>query len=323
MTLVLCATWCGGARKEEHPEWFTPEADLDFDGFTNGEEYLYFQCEGKEAYAQAAFSPSLKPKALKSVYEAGESARMYVPEFTHPLTTYQWYKDGQPLTDDGVIVGATTRTLNILSLSEAHTGSYTCEWNDQNPNTKGTSTYAPITLRVAPQGEDPDAMLKTLLSNFDSLDTDGDGEVSLSELLRVIQLFNFEAFSCSASMEDSEDGYLPGNTEGDFSCTRHALDYDAFDWKSISLNCCALFSSTIQLVCMRVLTPIPKTAIARDRPTNRTTVETLQGGHRNCGRPFSFPPRWISQIIVRAILSLYVVSSARICTMPLYPRKLR
>ncbi len=133
---------------EGHPEWFTPEADLDFDGFTNGEEYLYFQCEGKEAYAQAAFSPSLKPKALKSVYEAGESARMYVPEFTHPLTTYQWYKDGQPLTDDGVIVGATTRTLNILSLSEAHTGSYTCEWNDQNPNTKGTSTYGPVQLNV-------------------------------------------------------------------------------------------------------------------------------------------------------------------------------
>ena len=63
-----------------------------------------------------------------------------------------------------------------------------------------------------------------------SADQDGDGLISLSELLRVIQFFNFGAYHCDAQ---GEDGYAPG--PGDQSCQPHASDYNPSDW-NISLS---------------------------------------------------------------------------------------
>ena len=63
-----------------------------------------------------------------------------------------------------------------------------------------------------------------------SADQDGDGLISLTELLRVIQFFNFGAYHCDAQ---GEDGYAPG--PGDQSCQPHASDYNPSDW-SISLS---------------------------------------------------------------------------------------
>ena len=60
-----------------------------------------------------------------------------------------------------------------------------------------------------------------------SADRDGDGVISLSELLRVIQFFNMGGYHCDPSNE--EDGYA-GGIEGDHSCTPHASDYDEQDW---------------------------------------------------------------------------------------------
>ncbi len=60
-----------------------------------------------------------------------------------------------------------------------------------------------------------------------SADQDGDWRVVLSELLRVIQLYNARAYHCAAG---SEDGYNPGT--GDQTCLRHASDYgDGGDWR--------------------------------------------------------------------------------------------
>ncbi len=53
-------------------------------------------------------------------------------------------------------------------------------------------------------------------------DQDGDWEVSLSELLRIIQFFNSAGFHCQSG---TEDGYAPG--PGDQSCEFHDSDYDA------------------------------------------------------------------------------------------------
>ncbi|HPO17192.1 MAG TPA: hypothetical protein PLI09_27400 [Candidatus Hydrogenedentes bacterium] len=57
-----------------------------------------------------------------------------------------------------------------------------------------------------------------------------EGIISLSELLRVIQLYNVGTFHCDAG---TEDGYAPGT--GDQSCTPHNSDYTPRDW-SISLS---------------------------------------------------------------------------------------
>ena len=61
-------------------------------------------------------------------------------------------------------------------------------------------------------------------------DQDGDRTLSLSELLRVIQFYNADAFGCAL---DTEDGFDPANP--DKSCTPHDADYDTQDWR-ISLG---------------------------------------------------------------------------------------
>ncbi|HPO13970.1 MAG TPA: Ig-like domain-containing protein [Candidatus Hydrogenedentes bacterium] len=58
-----------------------------------------------------------------------------------------------------------------------------------------------------------------------SADTNADYLINLSELLRVIQFFNSETFSCQ---EGTEDGYIPGL--GDTDCCPHASDYLPQNW---------------------------------------------------------------------------------------------
>lgn len=61
-------------------------------------------------------------------------------------------------------------------------------------------------------------------------DSDGDGRISLSEILRVVQFFNIGAYHCS---EGTEDGFAPGH--GPQCDTFHSSDFAPADW-SISLS---------------------------------------------------------------------------------------
>lgn len=58
-----------------------------------------------------------------------------------------------------------------------------------------------------------------------SADTAADWEISMQELLRVIQLYNGIEFHCDT---DSTDGYTVG--AGDQDCASHNSDYAAADW---------------------------------------------------------------------------------------------
>jgi len=58
-----------------------------------------------------------------------------------------------------------------------------------------------------------------------SADLDADGKVNLSELLRIVQLFNVTSYHCD---ESSEDGYAVGG--GARLCEPHAADYAPPDW---------------------------------------------------------------------------------------------
>ncbi len=60
-----------------------------------------------------------------------------------------------------------------------------------------------------------------------SADSNRDWRISLTEMLRVVQLFNFGGFGCD---EASEDGYAPGNDKPRI-CMPHACDYRVQDWK--------------------------------------------------------------------------------------------
>jgi hypothetical protein len=63
-----------------------------------------------------------------------------------------------------------------------------------------------------------------------SADTQVDWRIDVSELTRVIQLFNAEAYHCEVH---TEDGYDPGS--GSANCHAHDSDYDLEDWH-IRLN---------------------------------------------------------------------------------------
>lgn len=62
-------------------------------------------------------------------------------------------------------------------------------------------------------------------AEFHHGDTNEDHALSLSELLRVIQLFNSDRFGC---MNGTEDGFLPNGS--DESCDAHQGDYSPQDW---------------------------------------------------------------------------------------------
>ena len=63
-----------------------------------------------------------------------------------------------------------------------------------------------------------------------SADVSQDGQISLSELLRVIQFYNSPGYSCAG---ETEDGYIP--RDGDRTCQPHDSDYSPQDW-SIGLS---------------------------------------------------------------------------------------
>lgn len=61
-------------------------------------------------------------------------------------------------------------------------------------------------------------------------DSDANGRIDLSELLRVIQLYNSSGYYCAASVGATEDGYVPGVDIAAQSCTPHASDYNPQNW---------------------------------------------------------------------------------------------
>ncbi len=66
-------------------------------------------------------------------------------------------------------------------------------------------------------------------------DQNGDWQVGLPELLRVIQFYNSGEFHCAENPDDTEDGYSPGPGANQ-ACARHASDYvGGADW-AISLT---------------------------------------------------------------------------------------
>ncbi|MBI1317517.1 MAG: hypothetical protein GC168_01025 [Candidatus Hydrogenedens sp.] len=59
-------------------------------------------------------------------------------------------------------------------------------------------------------------------------DQDGDNQIGLAELLRVIQLYNSGGIGCAANGGATEDGYEIG--AGDTACVPHSSDYTPQDW---------------------------------------------------------------------------------------------
>jgi predicted outer membrane repeat protein len=68
--------------------------------------------------------------------------------------------------------------------------------------------------------------LPRVVPEHHSADQNANARINLSELLRVVQLYNLAAYHCDAT---GEDGYAPG--PGDAPCPPHTSDYNPQDWR--------------------------------------------------------------------------------------------
>ncbi|MBP8128162.1 MAG: DUF5011 domain-containing protein [Candidatus Hydrogenedentes bacterium] len=124
---------------------------------------------------------------------------------TGPLA-YAWQKD------DAFLDGASSAQYALSPVQFEDAGEYRCAVTD------GASTQVslPALIEVftpAPEGQH-------------SADSNQDWRILLPELLRIIQFYNVEELSCSAS---TEDGYAP--EPGPVDCSPHASDYAPQDWR--------------------------------------------------------------------------------------------
>lgn len=85
-----------------------------------------------------------------------------------------------------------------------------------NESSEPTGTVCPGLSEEEQEGED---------LTIHTADQNGDYQIGLSELLRVIQLYNSGGYHCAAG---SEDGYAPGTD--DQMCPPHNSDYSDQDW---------------------------------------------------------------------------------------------
>lgn len=69
---------------------------------------------------------------------------------------------------------------------------------------------------------------------INSADSSGDYLLSLSEILRVVQLYNAGGYACATSPGATEDGYVPQSTPGLPTCLLHSLDSDGNNQISLS-----------------------------------------------------------------------------------------
>lgn len=93
-------------------------------------------------------------------------------------------------------------------------------------------TDGKLRLRVITGGTvDPEGEGEGQTNAIHSADTDSNGRISLSELLRVIQIYNALGLHCSPG--ESEDGYIPGTDDTAEQCAPHDSDFNPQDWTII------------------------------------------------------------------------------------------
>lgn len=91
------------------------------------------------------------------------------------------------------------------------------------------SRYMPESAKISIRMTDEGKIMKGFrLKPYHSADYNPpDNKISLSELLRVIQLYNKVVYHCD--LDGEEDKYAPG--DGDQTCTPHDSDYKPEDWR--------------------------------------------------------------------------------------------
>ncbi|MBI1320162.1 MAG: hypothetical protein GC168_14635 [Candidatus Hydrogenedens sp.] len=147
---TLDLTEASNGSSDLDPELFDV-LDLNDDGQLDTEELLVPSAPPCEEVAGCT---------LRAFYGAGDTLCLSVPCPVSPISTYQWYRDGVPLANDGAITGAQSRTLRIAPLVAGDSGSYTCEYQDLS---KAMTSYQ-YTVAVYPEVPGPAGAALVLLA---------------------------------------------------------------------------------------------------------------------------------------------------------------
>ncbi|MFM1920809.1 MAG: hypothetical protein RLZZ303_2443 [Candidatus Hydrogenedentota bacterium] len=151
----------------------------------------------------------------------------------------QWIQDNlAALYGDGYIGYNDVAEEGVFAWSNGETPGY-ANWAGGEPNDLGGEDATLLAASngqwfdVAVSAEHPGYVERETRPFFrHSADYTRDGSLSLSELLRTIQLYNNGALHCADEPASTEDGYLPGAGLNQ-TCAPHAADYAPQDW---SLN---------------------------------------------------------------------------------------
>lgn len=166
-----------------------------------------------EVLISAVFAPRpisiVRQPAGAALYEGFPYRFTVLAEDGVGTFSYSWWKDG-------VGIGGDSPYLDLGSATGLDAGEYWCRIND------GYTTAETVHVALAVYPRAP--------SGHHAADTNRDWQISLHELLRLVQFHNTGTFHCQ---EATEDGYAPGT--GDIACSAHNADYDAQDWQ-IGMN---------------------------------------------------------------------------------------
>lgn len=99
--------------------------------------------------------------------------------------------------------------------------------------------FTQLDLELADANGDEQLSVAELLSVspravINSSDTSGDYVITLSELLRVVQLYNAGGYACASNPGATEDGYIPQADPGPTLCLLHTLDSNENNQISLS-----------------------------------------------------------------------------------------
>ncbi|HPO13273.1 MAG TPA: hypothetical protein PLI09_07495 [Candidatus Hydrogenedentes bacterium] len=126
-----------------------------------------------------------------------------------------WDAEASGITTSQGGVGKTTNEMQTASTFTSGGWDFNTIWGID----EGTS-YPYLLSLSAQEGEGEGNAIEFL-----TVDINANHIISLSELLRAIQLYNSAGYHCQA---DTEDGYAPYS--GDTSCTPSNSDYNPVDW---------------------------------------------------------------------------------------------
>lgn len=139
-SVLVNADWAIGARGGGGERYFKGAID---------DVQLYARALSVEEIRALPGGPGLYPPVLErppvdALAVAGQSASLAVVASGDAPLVYQWFKDGQPLSDTALLTGTDTATLNFMRVTLADVGAYSVTVT----NPAGSVTTTPVRLTV-------------------------------------------------------------------------------------------------------------------------------------------------------------------------------